>query len=117
EPIFRSSDVVSKLADDRKEISSELFGFLVDFDEMPQDSYEKLIGPELGTITEFPTAIDREKRLHLIRSGMIELSESAYDWLEGEPALRVALIEEQFSSFEDKIEEWSLGDEELSGLL
>ena len=54
---------------------------------MDLESYQKLIGIDSGEIAEFPSAIGREKKLHLIRSGMIELSEDAYGWLEGEPAL------------------------------
>lgn len=116
-PVFRSPDVVSELAKDRKKVRPELFALLVDFDEMGLESYQNLIGPDLGTIAEFPAAIERDKKLHLIRSGMIELSKNAYDWLEGDPALRVALIEEQVSTFQENIEDWPLEVEELTGLL
>ncbi|GAA4463852.1 P-loop NTPase fold protein [Novipirellula rosea] len=115
--VFQSHDVVSELAKDRKEIRPELFGLLVNFDEMGLESYQMLIGPELGTITEFPTAIERDKKLHLIRAGMIELSKDAYVWLEGDPALRVALIEKQFLTFQENIEDWSIEEKELAGLL
>ena len=116
-PIFQSPDVVSELAKDRKEIRPELFRLLVGFDAMDMMSYKQLIGPDLGKIAEFPTAINREKKLHLIRCGMIEWSKNAYDWLAGEPALRVALIEKQFSSFREEKEDWSLEKEEIAGLL
>lgn len=115
--IFRSSGVVSELATNRKIIRPELFNHLVDFEEMGLESYQKLIGPDLGMIAEFPTAIDREKKLHLIRSGMIEPNNEAYGWLEGDTTLRVALIEEQFSTFHENIEDWPLEKEVLAGLL
>lgn len=116
-PVFRSPDVVSELAKGRKKIRPELFSLLVDFDEMGLESYKKLIGPDLGKISKLPTAIEREKKLHLIRSGMIELSQDAYSWLEGESELRVALIEEQVSTFQENIEDWPLEKGELAGLL
>lgn len=116
-PVFRSADIVSELAEERKKIPTEFFDLLIDFDEMSLESYQKLIGPDLGEIAEFPTTIDFGKKLHLIRSRMIELDESAYNWLQEEPALRVALIEERCATFEDGIEEWSFGEEELAGLL
>lgn len=116
-PIFRSPDVVSELAKDRKEISPKLFNLLVDFDGMELESYQKLIGADLGKIAEFPTAIDHEKKLHLIRSGMIQFSKEAYDWLQGDPSLRVALIEEQFSTFAENLEDWRIEEEELAGIL
>jgi hypothetical protein len=115
-PIFRSADVISEIAKNRKKIRVDLFGYLVDFDDMNLESYQKLIGPDLGTISEFPTTIDSSKKLHLIRSGMIELSENAWNWLQGSPTLRVVLIEERLSKFED-IEDWVFEKEELSGLL
>lgn len=116
-PIFRSPDVVSELAKERKEITLELFRQLVNFDEMGLESYRKLIKPDLGMIAEFPVEIERDKKLHLIRSGMIELSKDAYGWLAGDPELRVALIEKRFSTFEANIEDWTLEEQELGGLL
>ena len=116
-PVFRSPDAISELAEYRREIRPELFSLLVDFDEMDLVSYQKLIGADLGKIGEFPTTIEHKKKLHLIRSGMIELNASTYGWLKGESALRVALIEEQFSTFKENIEAWSLNEEELVGLL
>uniref|UniRef100_UPI0005C7DC00 hypothetical protein n=1 Tax=Rhodopirellula sallentina TaxID=1263869 RepID=UPI0005C7DC00 len=116
-PIFRSPDVVFELAEDRKEIRPELFDFLVDFDEMDLESYKILIGPDLGKVAELPTAIENDKRLHLIRLGMIELNQEAYDWLEGNPTLRVALIEKEFSTFQENEQDWTLQEEEVAGLL
>ena len=84
---------------------------------MELESYQKLIGADMGKIAEFPTAIEQKKKLHLIRSGMIELSTDAYSWLDGEPSLRVALIEEQFAVFQESIEDWPLDKEERDGLL
>lgn len=116
-PIFLSPDTVAELANERKEISADLFGLLVDFDEIELESYKMLIGADLGKITEFPENIEHEKRLHLIRSGMIELSDSAFAWLQGCSALRVALIEKQFATFEKDIDQWPLEEEDLAGLL
>lgn len=116
-PVFLSADVVSELAKDRKEILPELFGLLVDFDEMGLENYQKLIGPDLGRITDVPSAIERDKKLHLIRSGMVALSKNAHDCLDGDPALRVALIEKQVSTFQENIEDWPLEEAELAGLL
>lgn len=115
-PIFRTANVVAELAKDRKKIRKNLFDFLVNFDNMNLESYQKLISPDLGNITEFPTAIDPTKKLHLIRSGMIELSEITWNWLQGSPTLRVALIEQRFTTFKE-IEDWTFEQEELSGLL
>lgn len=116
-PIFRSPSVVSELVKVRKQIRPDLFDHLVAFDEMDLESYQKLIDADFGKIAEFPTAIEREKKLHLVRSGMIELNKDAYDWLEGDPALRVALIETRFSTFQENIEDWPLEEAELAGLL
>ncbi|WP_286762449.1 MULTISPECIES: P-loop NTPase fold protein [Rhodopirellula] len=115
--VFRSDDVSAGLANDRKQIQPELFSFLVNFDEMKLESYKKLIGPDLGSIAEFPIEIEREKKLHLIRSGMIELSQETYGVLEGDAELRVALIEEQFSTFQENVDDWPLDEMELSGLI
>lgn len=117
EPIFESDFVVAELATVRKPISQELFNFLVGFDGMGIESYRALIGPELGAISELPIAIDSEFKLHLIRSGMIDLNEASFSWLQGEPALRVALIEKRLTTFRKNIEAWTLGEEEVSGLL
>jgi hypothetical protein len=115
--IFRSPDVVFELAKDRKEIRPELFDFLVDFDGMDLESYKILIGPDLGEVAELPTSLENEKKLHLIRSGMIDLNQEAYDWLDGNPTLRVALIEKQFSTFQEQEKDWTLQEEEVAGLL
>ncbi|SMP45818.1 KAP family P-loop domain-containing protein [Neorhodopirellula lusitana] len=115
--IFRSPDVVFELAEDRKEIITELFDFLVDFDGMDLESYKILIGPDLGKVAELPTAIENDKRLHLIRLGMIELNQEAYDWSEGNPTLRVALIEKEFSTFQENEQDWTLQEDEVAGLL
>lgn len=82
-PIFRSPGVVSALAKDQRKIDSDLFDLLVGLDEMRLESYQKLVGPGLGEIAELPTSIERDKKLHLIRSGMIGWSQNAYDWLAG----------------------------------
>ena len=113
--IFKADDVVLELAKDRKEIQVELFDFLVNLEGMSLESYQKLIGKDLGNLSVCPTAIGEKKKLHLIRSGMIALDEEGWKWLQGMPALRVALIEEQFTTFEE-IEGWSL-EEELPGLI
>jgi len=115
--IFRSTNTLSELSKDQKRIRPELFNFLVDFDEIGLDSYKKLISSNLGGIAEYPTAIDPMKKLHLIRSGMIELSQDAYSWLEGETALRVALIEENPSIFQETIKDWPVNTQELAALL
>jgi hypothetical protein len=117
EPIFESDLVVAELATARKAISQDLFNFLVGFDGMSIESYRALIGPDLGAIFELPVAIDSEFKLHLIRSGMIELNEESFNWLQGEPALRVALIEKRLATFRKNIEAWTLGEGEVSGLL
>ena len=105
-PIFRSDTVTTELAKNRKKIRESFFDFLVNFEDMSLANYQRLISPELGIISEFPTAIEPKKKLHLINSGMIELSENSRVWLQGQPALRVALIEEQFTTFEE-IKDWS----------
>ncbi len=99
-PVFSSPEVVSELAKEQREIDSDLFDLLVGYNEMHLESYQKLILPGLGKINELPSAIDREKKLHLIQSRMIEWRKDAYDWLKGEPELRVALIEIQFATFQ-----------------
>ncbi|MEW4491037.1 hypothetical protein AB1L42_23365 [Thalassoglobus sp. JC818] len=116
-PIFRSPDVVSELAKDGKKNQPKLFDQLVEFDEMDLESYKKLIRPDLGKVAHYPTTIDNKKKLHLIRFGTIELSQDTYSWLGSDPELRVALIEKQFSTFQEKIEDWPLGEKELAGLL
>jgi len=117
EPIFKSELAVAELAKTKKQISQDLFDFIVGFDGMSVESYTALIGPNLGTITEFPVAIGSEKKLHLIRSRMIDLNDGSFNWLQEEPALRVALIEEQLATFRTNIEAWPLGEGEVSGLL
>lgn len=116
-PILRSPDVMSELAKDQRKIDEDLFDLLVGFDEMPVEIYQKLLGPALGQIAELPTSIERDKKLHLIRSGMVGWSKEAYDWLAGESVLRVALIEQQFSNFQKETEDWPLEKQELLGLL
>lgn len=90
---------------------------MVGYNEMHLESYQKLILPGLGKINELPSAIDREKKLHLIQSRMIEWRKDAYDWLKGEPELRVALIEIQFATFQAEFDDWPFDTEALPGLL
>ena len=116
-PIFRSPEVMSELAKDQRRIDADLFDLLIGFDEMRLEIYQKLLGPGLGQIAELPTSIERGKKLHLIRSGMIEWSKEAFDWLAGESVLRVALIEQQFPNFQKETEDWPLEKQELLGLL